>query len=56
MGSLSDLYLTPRNGHKIKTDQVDAVNARLGALRTQIYLSARQAIARVEWQRRKRVT
>jgi hypothetical protein len=52
MGSLSDLYLSPHNGHKIKTGEVDAVNARLGALRTQLYLSARQTIARAEWQRR----
>jgi hypothetical protein len=50
--SLSDLHLSPQNGHKIKTEEIDSVNARFGALRTQLYLSARQAIARVESQRR----
>ncbi len=55
MGSLSDLYLSPGNGHKIKTEEVDGVNARLGALRTQLYLSARQTLARDEWQRRRPV-
>ena len=52
MGSLSDIYLSPQNGHKIKDKEVEAVNARLGALRTQLFLSARQTIARVEWKRR----
>jgi hypothetical protein len=53
MGSLSDVYLSPHNGHKIKDKEVEAVNARLGALRTQLFLSARQTIARIEWNRRK---
>jgi hypothetical protein len=54
MGSLSDVYLSPQNGNKIKDKEVEAVNARLGALRTQLFLSARQTIARVEWKRRQR--
>jgi hypothetical protein len=52
-GSLSDVYLSPQNGHKIKDKEVEAVNARLGALRTQLFLSARQTIAREQWKRRR---
>jgi len=52
--SLRDVYLTDEAGHKIKPKDVPAVNAYLRALRTQLYLSARQAIARVKWRLRRR--
>jgi len=52
MGSFSDLYLSARNGHRIKPEAVDLANARLASLRTQLFLSAKQTIARIEWQRR----
>jgi hypothetical protein len=50
--SLRDVVLAPENGHKVKPKEVEAVNARLGALRTQLYLSARQTIARLNWKQR----
>ena len=53
--SLSALILSSQNGHKIKPEVAEAVNARLGALRTQLYLSARQTIARVEWRQHRRM-
>ena len=52
-GSLSDFRLSPENGHKIKPPEVEAVNARLGALKTQLRLSSRQTIARVQWNSRR---
>lgn len=52
-GSLNDVQVSPRAGHRIKAEEVEAVNARLGAFRTQLYLSAHQTISRVEWRRRR---
>ena len=37
MGSFNELYLHPRNGHRIDEDQVGSVNARLERLREQAY-------------------
>jgi hypothetical protein len=51
--SLRDVYLSRETGHDIKRDEVEAVNARLGALTMDLLLSARQTIARVEWSRRR---
>ena len=47
--SLREVYLSHEAGHKIKPEDVPAVNALLGALRTQLLLSAMQSIARVQW-------
>jgi hypothetical protein len=51
-GSLRDVYLAPEAGHAIKPEDAAAVNEHLAALRTQLFLSARQVIARLEWRRR----
>lgn len=41
MGSFSDLFLCPGNGHTIAADRVGPVNARLARLRVQLYTLAR---------------
>jgi hypothetical protein len=51
--SLKEVYLSHEAGHRIKPEDVPAVNALLGALRTQLLLSAMQSIARVRWTARK---
>jgi len=51
MGSLSDLYLSAHNGHKIRPKEEQVVNARLSLLRTQLFLSVRQALSRTKWER-----
>ncbi|HEY5983472.1 MAG TPA: hypothetical protein VIU38_08360 [Anaerolineales bacterium] len=51
--SLRDVYLSRETGHDIKRDEVEAVNARLGALTMDLLLSARQTVARVAWTRRR---
>ncbi|HET6846992.1 MAG TPA: hypothetical protein VFH29_09155 [Anaerolineales bacterium] len=53
VASLNNLQLSPHAGNRIKPEEVEPANARLGALRTQLHLSARQTIARIEWQRRR---
>jgi hypothetical protein len=37
MGSLNDVWIDPRNGNLIAPDQIQAVNARLRQLLSQIY-------------------
>ena len=37
MGSFTDLWIDPRNGHHITQDRVQPVNRRLEKLRSEIY-------------------
>ena len=37
MGSFNDVWIDPRNGHRIRTEQVVPVNHRLGKLQEEIY-------------------
>jgi hypothetical protein len=41
MGSFNDVWIDPRNGHRITTDQVEPVNKRFHKLQTEIYQLAR---------------
>jgi hypothetical protein len=47
--SLREVRLSREAGHDIKPEKEAAVNAQLGALTMQLLLSARQAIARLQW-------
>lgn len=42
MGSLNDLVIHPANGHEIASDDVDAVNNKLDALRSRIWQLSQQ--------------
>lgn len=37
MGSFNDVWIDPRNGHRITTEQVQPVNRRFDKLRDEIY-------------------
>jgi hypothetical protein len=37
MGSFNDVWIDPRNGHRITLEQVQPVNRRFGKLRAEIY-------------------
>jgi hypothetical protein len=52
--SLREVRLSREAGHDIKSEKEAAVNAQLGALTMQLLLSARQAIARLQWRPRGR--
>jgi uncharacterized protein DUF6966 len=41
MGSFNDVWIDPRNGHRITMKQVQSVNQRFGKLRAEIYELAR---------------
>jgi hypothetical protein len=41
MGSFNDVWIDPRNGHRIRMEQVQPVNQRFGKLRAEIYELAR---------------
>jgi hypothetical protein len=41
MGSFNDVWIDPRNGHRITREQVQPVNQRFGRLRAEIYQLAR---------------
>lgn len=42
MGSLTDVFVSPQNGHAIEEKDVELVNARLGSLLSRIYDGAKQ--------------
>ena len=42
MGSLTDVFICPQNGHAIEDKDVELVNARLGSLLSRIYNGAKQ--------------
>ena len=41
MGSFNDIWIDPRNGHRVTMEQVQPVNQRFGKLRAEIYELAR---------------
>jgi uncharacterized protein DUF6966 len=41
MGSFNDVWIDPRNGHRITLEQVQTVNQRFSKLRAEIYELAR---------------
>lgn len=42
MGSLTDCYITPENGHRVTRDEQRSVNEKLDQLTTQLYLTIKQ--------------
>ena len=41
MGSLNNVWIDPRNGHRVAMDQEQSVNDRLNTLRSEIYQLSR---------------